>query len=196
VDVLDTKADFPLPVAFSEQGALAPLAVAAPESSLSTKNCPNCGAEVPSVANLCKHCFHDFHMVVPKRKSPLFPILLFAVGTAIVTALTYGYVHGQQRTFKISVDTETESIVFTTRYADRTEADRVYFKDISAVEYVMNARPRPFEIAIVTTGGDRFVYQQADEPLDFAATQLGELLEKPVVRKDEVDAPNTIKKKQ
>ena len=165
------------------------------EFSLSTKICPNCGAEVPDVANLCKHCFHDFHMVVPKRKSPLFPILLFLNGTAIVTALTYGYVHDQQRTFKISVDQETQSIVFTTTYSDHTEANRVFFKDVAQVEYVMNAKPRPFEVALVTTNGGRFVYQQADEPLDYAATQLGSLLERPVVRKDQFDAPTSIKKK-
>lgn len=163
---------------------------------MSTKNCPNCGAEVVAVANLCKHCFHDFHVVVPKRKSPVFPILLFAVGTALVTALTYGYVHSQQRTFKISVDNETRSFVFTTKYADRTEADRVYFKDVSNVEYVMNAHPRPFEIAIVTAAGDRYVYQQADDPLDHSAQQLSQLIEKPVITRNEVDTPSTIKKKQ
>ena len=58
---------------------------------MSTKICPNCNAEVPGVAHLCKHCFHDLHVVVPKRKSPLFPILFFAVGSALVSAMAYGY---------------------------------------------------------------------------------------------------------
>jgi hypothetical protein len=164
------------------------------ELPLSTKTCPNCNAEVPTVANLCKHCFHDFHMVVAKRKSPVFPILLFAAGTGIVTALTYGYVHTQHRTSRISVDAETESIVFTTTYASGTEVDRVYFKDVSNVEYVMNTRPRPFEVAIVTSHGDRFVYKQGEDPLDHVARTLGELIEKPVITKNEVETPNTIKK--
>ena len=152
---------------------------------MSTKICPNCNAEVPSVAHLCKHCFHDFHQVVPKKKSPLFTVLFLAVGTALVSAGVYGYVHTQNRTSKISVDQETQSIVFTTTYADHTEADRVYFKDVSMVEYVKNTSPRPFEVAVVTTKGARYVYQQADEPIEFQATQLADVIKRPVVTKDE-----------
>ncbi len=158
---------------------------------MSTKICPHCNAEVPSVAHLCKHCFHDFNVVVPKRKSPLFPVLLFAVGTAIVSALAYGYIHSQNRNYKISVDEETQSIVFTTQYTDRTEADRVFFKDVSNIEYVKNTSPRPFEIAIITTKGTRYVFQQGDEPLDYAANQLGENIKRPVVTRDESGVEET-----
>lgn len=147
------------------------------------------------MANLCKHCFHDFHMVVAKRKSPLFTILLLAVGTAIVTALTYGYVNSAQHTTRISLDQETESIVFTTKYADRTEAERVYWKDVSNIEYIANARPRPFEIAVVTTKGERFVYQQANEPLDVQADKLGKAIGRPVVSKDNYEKPSVLQDK-
>lgn len=157
---------------------------------MSTKVCPNCGAEVPSVANLCKSCFHDFNMVIPKKKSPWFTLLVLAASTAIVAAMAFSYIHSQSRTFKISVNQETEQIVFVTKYADHTESDTVSFKDISSVEYVMNARPRPFEVAIVTTRGDRHVYEQGDEPLDLQARQLGEFLKKPVVEKNLYDAPD------
>lgn len=163
---------------------------------MSTKVCPNCGAEVPSVANLCKHCFHDFNMVVPKRKSPWFTLLVLAASTAIVAALAFSYIHSQSRTFKISVNKETEQIVFVTKYADHTESDTVPFKDVSAVEYVMNAHPRPFEIAILTTRGDRYVYQQGDDQLDLAAQKLGEFLGKPVVTRDQYDHPAGIEKKE
>lgn len=151
---------------------------------MSTKICPNCNAEVLGVAHLCKHCFHDFHMVLPKKKSPLFTILFLAVGTALVSAIAYGYIHGQNRTFKISLDQETESIVFTTTYSDRTEADRVFWKDVSMVEYVKNTSPRPFEVAIVTTKGGRFVYQQSDEPMENQAQQLSDMIKRPIVIKD------------
>ena len=151
---------------------------------MSTKVCPNCGAEVPQVANLCKHCFHDFKAVVAKRKSPLYSILLLALGCAIVSAIAFGYMQEQSKTFKISVDKETESIVFTTRYATRTEADRVLFKDVASIEYVRNTRPRPFEVAILTTKGDRYVYKQGDDPLDFEAKQLAELTGRPFVERD------------
>lgn len=155
---------------------------------MSTKICPNCNAEVPGVAHLCKHCFHDFHVIVPKKKSPLFTILFLAVGTALVSAGVYGYIHGQNRTFKISLDQETESIVFTTRYSDRTEADRVFWKDVSTVEYVKNTSPRPFEVAIVTTKGDRLIYQQSDEPIEHAAQKLADMIKRPVVWKDEAQS--------
>ena len=50
---------------------------------MNTKICPNCNAEVPGVAHLCKHCFHDFHVVMPKRKSPLFTLLFLAVTVGV-----------------------------------------------------------------------------------------------------------------
>lgn len=141
------------------------------------------------VANLCKHCFHDFKAPVVKRKSPLFPIVLLGLGCAIVSAIAFGYMQDQNKTFKISIDRETESIVFTTRYATRTEADRVYFKDVATVEYVKNTQPRPFEVAILTTKGERYVYKQGDEPLDYQAKQLSELIERPFIERDESGAP-------
>lgn len=152
---------------------------------MSTKICPNCNAEVPSVAHLCKHCFHDFHVVVPKKKSPLFTILFLAVGTALVSAGAYGYIHSQNRMSKISVDEETESIVFTTTYADRTEADRVFWKDVSMVEYVKNTSPHQFEVVVVTQKGERHVYQAGNEPLDYPAQQLADVIKRPMVVKDE-----------
>lgn len=161
---------------------------------MSTKICPNCNAEVPSVAHLCKHCFHDFHVVMPKRKSPLFPVLLFAAGSAIVAAIAYGYMHDANRTYNISLDQETESIVFTTVYSDRTEADRVYFKDISTIEYVKNTSPRNFEVAVLTTKGERFIYMQSDEPLEYQGSQLADGLKKPMITRDESGAPDVANK--
>ena len=143
---------------------------------MSTKICPSCQTEVPALANLCKHCFHDFHLPVVKRSSPLWTILFLAVGTAIVTAMAYGYIQSQQHTQNISIDPETKSIVFTTTWSDHTEANRVFYKDIDRIEYVKNAHPRPFEIAIVTTDGDRYIYQQSADPLAYPAKQLGDTI--------------------
>lgn len=151
---------------------------------MSTKVCPNCEAEVPQVANLCKQCFHDFKAVVAKRKSPLFSVLLLALGCAIASAVAFGYMQEQSKTFKISIDKETQSIVFTTRYAKRTEADRVLFKEVASIEYVRNTRPRPFEVAILTAKGDRYVYKQDDDPLDYEAKQLADLTGRPFVERD------------
>lgn len=162
---------------------------------MSTKICPNCGAEVPSAANLCKHCFHDFNVVIPPRKSPLFTVLFLLFGMAIVSAAVFGFVKGQHRTYNISVDQETQSIVFTTKYADHTEAERVYFTDVASVEYVTNTYPMPFEVAIVTNKGARHVYQRSVDPLDFQASQLGEYLNKPVVTRSDYEAPGVLQQK-
>lgn len=156
---------------------------------MSTKVCPNCGTEVPQIANLCKSCFHDFKAPVAKGKSPLFPIVLLALGCALVSAAAFAYIQDQNKTFKISIDKETQSMVFTTRYATRTEADRVYFKDIASVEYISNTRPRPFEVDVLTTKGDRYVFKQGDQPLDRDARQLSEVVGRPYVERDESGAP-------
>ncbi len=151
---------------------------------MSTKVCPNCGTEVPQIANLCKSCFHDFKAIPKTTKSPLFPIVLLALGCAIVSAVAFGYMQDQNKTFKISIDKETQSIVFTTRYATRTEADRVYFKDVASVEYVSNTRPRPFEVDVLTVAGKRYVFKQGDEPLDLQAHQLADEIGRPYTEHD------------
>lgn len=162
---------------------------------MSTKICPNCNAEVPGVAHLCKHCFHDFNVVLPKRKSPLFPVLLFLLGAALVSAGAYGYIIDQNRVYTISLDEETQSIVFTTVYADGPQADRVYWKDVSNVEYVMNTSPRPFQVDVVTVKGERFVYKQGDEPLDFAAQTLADTIKRPMVTRDESGVSDGVNKR-
>lgn len=162
---------------------------------MNTKVCPNCNAEVPAVANLCKHCFHDFNVPPPKRKSPLFPILFLAVGAAIVSAGAFGFIRSQTKSFNITIDEETKSFVFTTKYTDHTEADRVYFKDVTAVEYKKNTQPRPFEVAVLTKEGDRYIYQQSGEPLDYQANQLAEMLGKPLSVQDNYEMPGTVEKK-
>lgn len=160
---------------------------------MTTKFCPNCNAEVPGIANLCKQCFHDFNVATPKKKSALFTILFLLNGMAIVTAIAFAYIHDQQQTSQISVDEETKSIVFTTMRATGPDVDRVYFKDVTSVEYLKNTQPRPFEIAILTTRGERHVYEQSSDPLDFQARQLAEQLDKPLTEKDTVEMP-TIKR--
>ena len=159
---------------------------------MSSKICPNCNAEVPEIANLCKHCFHDFHTVAPKKKTALWTVLRQAFGTANVSAMAFSYVAGQHRMQKISVDRETKSIVFTTTWADRTEAERVLWKDVASVEYIRNTKPRPFQVDVVTTSGERYVYSSSNEPLDYEARSLGEMVGKAVVEKDEFKGPDTV----
>ncbi len=156
---------------------------------MSTKICPNCNAEVPHVANLCKHCFHDFHVVAPKRKSPWWTLLFLAVGTSLVSSLAFTYMYGQFRTENISIDRETQSIVFITKTPDDVKTNRVAWKDVSNIEYVRNSHPLAYVVYVVTTRGERLVYAGGNDPLDFKASELAELIGKPVVEKDEYDGP-------
>jgi ribosomal protein L40E len=154
-----------------------------------TKICPSCNAEVPAIANLCRHCFHDFHFVPPKKKSPLWTLLFLAVGTAIVSALMFMYIYDQQRVTNISIDRETKSIVFTTVTPDGPDAERVYWKDISTIEYIQNTKPQPFQVWVVATNGERYQYSVSSDPLDYDARTLSEITGKSVVNKDEYDGP-------
>ncbi len=153
---------------------------------MSTKFCPNCGAEVPAIANLCKHCFHDFNVKLPKKKSPWWSLLFLFFGCSIVLAMAFAYVNDAQRSYRVAVDEETASMVFTTTFGNgSTSAERVYFKDISKIEYVKNTRPRPFEIAVITVSGDRLVYQQGADDLDLAALALRDMTGRPLEERDE-----------
>ena len=149
------------------------------------KNCPNCHAEVPAIANLCKHCMHDFNVQAPKKSNPLWTILFLALATAMVSAMVFAHIYGQQKDTHITVDRETKSIVFTTKYPDRTDVDRVFWKDISSVEYLKNTQPLPFQVWVVTNNGDRFEYTESREMLDVDAQRLADMIGKTVVIKDE-----------
>jgi ribosomal protein L40E len=160
---------------------------------MNTKICPNCGAEVPTIANLCKHCFFDFNLPPPKRQSPLWPILFLAFGTSMVAAASYAYQHTTGASRRVTVDEETESIVFTITYADRTEAERIRFKEISSIELDRNASPMHYEIEVISTGGERFVFAQSNSPLEMEAQKLAETTGRPLVVKD--DSPGAKFKK-
>lgn len=160
---------------------------------MSTKICPHCNAEVPAIANLCKHCFHDFHVVVAPKKSPWWTLLFLGVGTSLVAAWAFAYLQSQYKTSNISIDRETQSIVFTTKYPDRTEASRVFFKDVASVEYVKNTTPLPFMVYVVTTKGERYVYSGGNDSLDYQARELAGEIGKTVIEKDDYPGQAPVK---
>ncbi len=151
---------------------------------MSTKICPNCNAEVPAIANLCKHCFHDFHYVPPKKKSPLWTLLFLALGTSVVSAMVFAHIYAQQKVMNISIDRETKSIVFTTKYPDRTDADRVAWGDIASVEYLKNGEGKPHQVWVVTTGSKRYLYSESNDMLTIEAHRLAETIARPLVERD------------
>ena len=151
---------------------------------MSTKICPNCNAEVPAIANLCKQCFHDFHYVAPKKKSPLWTLLFLALGTSIVSAMVFAHIYAQQKVMHISIDRETASIVFTTKYPDRTDADRVKWSDVASVEYLLHGEGKLYQVWIVTTGGKRYLYSESNDMLTVDAHRLAETIKRPLVERD------------
>ncbi|MSQ02410.1 MAG: hypothetical protein EXR71_11055 [Myxococcales bacterium] len=151
---------------------------------MSTKICPNCNAEVPAIANLCKHCFHDFHYVAPKKKSPVWTLLFLGVGTSFVMASIFAFMYGQQKVTTSVVDRETKSMVFTTKTPHDVTTDRVYWKDISAVEDVRHAKPVPYQVWVVKTDGSRYLYAEDTDTLTIEAFRLAEKIGKTVVPKD------------
>jgi hypothetical protein len=161
---------------------------------VSHKICPNCNAEVPAVANLCKHCFHDFHTVVAKRSSPLWPLLFLALGSGIVSVMAFSDMHGNSRTSRVAIDGETDRIVFTEVYSDGPKSTQIFFKDVESVEYKMDGSPRPFEVAILTTSGERLVMSQGDEPLEYKARQMAEMLDRPMTSVGGADLSDLKKK--
>jgi hypothetical protein len=158
---------------------------------VSFKTCPSCNAEVPDVANLCKHCFHDFSVVVRKPKSALWPVLLLAFGSAIVSAAAFGYMHSANRTVRAAIDGETQRIVFATTTSSGAKAEQVLFKDIASVNYFKDGKPRPYEVAAVGTNGERYTLRQADDPIEGEARIWAAALEKPLIGVEEV-APTVI----
>ncbi len=151
---------------------------------MSTTICPNCNAEVPAIANLCKHCFHDFHYVPPKKKSPLWTLLFLALGTSLVSAMVFAHIAAQQKVMNISIDRETQSIVFTTKYPDRTEADRVKWSEVASVEYLLHGEGKLFQVWVVTTGSKRYLYSESDDMLTLEAHRLAETIRRPLVERD------------
>ncbi len=151
---------------------------------MSTKICPNCNAEVPAIANLCKHCFHDFHVVPPPKKSPFWTLLFLALGTSFVAAMVFAHIYGQQKVMTNVVDKETKSIVFTTKTPDDVTSERVYWKDVSAIEYLTQTRPLSQQLWVVRTDSKRFLYSESNENLTIDAHRLSETVGKPLIERD------------
>jgi ribosomal protein L40E len=153
---------------------------------MNMKICPNCNAEVPDVANLCKHCFHDFNLPPPKKNSPFWSLLIGAFGTALFGAILYTVVPSRVMVSNVTLDPETESFIFTTTYSDkRISAERVRFKDISAIELNRNASPKHYQIDLITIAGKHHTYAQSDTPLEGDAQRLADTSKRPLVIKDD-----------
>jgi hypothetical protein len=143
------------------------------------KDCPSCGAEVPTSATRCKECFHDFAAAPPARTGgPIFLLAAFAA-MAIVGSVVLWFVVSSPIEELILVDQESQSVIWTKRYRDTIETERLKWLDIAKLEYVINQRG-DFDIIAVTLDGERKIIQNDTSPLQSEAVQYAELMDKPL----------------
>lgn len=147
-----------------------------------TKDCPSCGAIVPSAADRCKDCFYDFTETPKRNNGPL--LLLGALAAvAVLGALLFWQVSSMPTAKNILVDAETRSVVFTTKYADRVETDRLPWDQIASLEYVNNGSS--FEVVAVTLSGDRWTIMESENrPIAGDAEHYAQMMDKPLTKKD------------
>ncbi len=152
---------------------------------MSMKDCPQCGAEVPSSASRCKECFHDFNEIKPKRGLLAGPLILLAsfAAMAVVGAVTLFVIVSRPVEERILVDEDTRSVVWTRKYRTGIETDRLMWDQILKLEYVVKASGG-FEVVALDVDGDRHLIQEDLRPLKSEATHYSKLMEKPL---EEVD---------
>ncbi len=146
---------------------------------METKTCPSCGADVPAVANTCKHCFHDFNAVVEKKTNPLVILLATLLAMAVVGAGLFAHKYYYNATESIVVDGETKSIVITKVTASKTTTDRIPFANVAKIEHVMGGEKAMYEVVAVTTQGERIIVQQSDKPIRGHAEHVANIVDKP-----------------
>lgn len=133
---------------------------------MSTKPCPNCDNLVPDVANLCKHCSHDFHAPAPKSKSPWLPLAAMILGTGLVAIWGFSTMRDAHKRSSVFLDEETKRVVVITSLPDRHESTQVSYDAVAGLEYVKNGTPHPYEFALLTRGDERFVVAAGEDALD------------------------------
>lgn len=151
---------------------------------MSTKDCPSCGADVPSSATRCKECFHDFSEQ-PRGMSWTGPLMLLGsvAAMAVVGTITLGVIVSQPVEERILVDEDTRSVVWTRKFRTGLETDRLMFEDVIKLEYVIKSNGT-FEVRAVTVDGDRKIIHEDRRPLKSEATRYAQLMDKPL---EEVD---------
>lgn len=102
--------------------------------------------------------------------------------------MAYGYMHGAGQSSRVTQDAETESIVFTTTYADRTDVKRIHYKEISSIELDRNASPLHYQITVIDSHNERYTFAQSNAPLEVEASKLAESTGRPLVVKDDSPA--------
>lgn len=146
----------------------------------STKECPECGAEVPVAASRCKDCFHDFQ--APPKTNLAGPLLLLGTLAAmtLVGAVALYFALQLPVDHRVIVDEESRSITYITQYRDNTVADRLAWSDISRLEYITSSHGT-HQIVAITTQGERWTVEESDSrPIRSQAEHYAALMNKPL----------------
>jgi ribosomal protein L40E len=171
--------------------------LARPEALVDTKTCPSCNADVPVEAARCKHCFHDFAEVQPKKSNPMVALLAFILLLCVVGGGTFYFIGQRSASERTVVDPETQSIVFTKKFADHMETDRVPFSDIAKIEHIFGGPHANFEVVAIGTDGTRYTIKESnDTTLAGYAEQMASIMKKPMedIRKVQGFDPGTSSK--
>ncbi len=161
------------------------------------KTCPSCNADVPVEASRCKHCFHDFSEVPKKKGNPMVALLGFILLLCVVGGGTFYFIGQRSASERTVVDPETQSIVFTKKFADHTETNRVAFSEIAKIEHIFGGPHATFEVVAVGNDGTRYTIKESnDTTLAGDAEQMASIMKKPLedIRKLQGFEPGTSSK--
>ena len=155
---------------------------------MSSKECPSCGAEVPSAATRCKECFHDFSAEPKKGMGLVGPLIVLGsiAAMAVVGSVVLFLVFMQPVEERIFVDGETRSVVWTTKYRTGIETDRLMFDQVVKLEHTGHGDV--FQVVAITTDGERKVIHEDHRPLDVEARNYARLMDKPLEEPDPAEA--------
>ncbi len=151
---------------------------------MSKKSCPSCGAEVPSAASRCKHCFHEFASDDAPKKSSGFIILLATVAAMVcVGAGAMWYIVNHQAVKRnVVIDEETASVVWTRTSSQGTETDRLPFAEIKELEFVVGGKKATWEVYAVQLDGDKkLLHSSSEGTLEGYADHISHVMDKPLV---------------
>ena len=147
---------------------------------MSTKTCPSCGIEVPTVAKRCKSCFHDFTEVRSNKGLTGLLVLLAAMAASSVAgAITLYLITAVPLEENVLVDQDTQSVVWTRHYRSGIQTERLAWRDVTKLEYIVH-RNGGYELTAVTGDGTRKTVIARSSPLKSEATQYSELMKKPL----------------
>jgi len=150
---------------------------------MATKSCPSCGEEVPVVAARCKSCFFDFNEEPEAESSGMLGMLGLLAIMAVIGMGVFWYINTQFAAERVVVEESTQTIIITRTSAEKIEATRVPFSDVTRIEYVLGGDTALYEIVAVGANGDRHVVQASDDKtLDVQAEVVARTMEKPLER--------------